>query len=207
MTEITGPASVVEGTADTIIGVGLDLVAPVELVASNGTKTIVIAQVVTGARTAIAIPITIDSGLSSVIADALTAYKGDPLTDSQWSLKWRVATDEFGVVVSPPANDQQREVDNAEKFGGILADVKFGAQDQLISPIVTSTNTIKETMSNGKATGYFDGTERTMTETITHYVFTERGGKWRARDEIIVPFSLGQWLDGEPWVDSDAWYD
>ena len=80
---ITGPAAVVDGDSVTITGVGLDLVEPVELVASNGTKTKILAQVVTGVRTAVAIDVNVDSGLSSVIANALLDFDGVPLTDSQ----------------------------------------------------------------------------------------------------------------------------
>jgi len=204
---ITGPSTAVDGTSDTIIGVGMstDVNDPVELVASRGVgPPLVLAQVITGTRTSTAIDINIDIGLASVIANALKAFKGVPLTDSQWSLKWRVGGDEFGVVVSAPAIYQQREVKDSEKFpDGILQGYDFGEQSQLITIINTAGgNTIKETESNGKATGSFDGIEHTMTELLAHYIWTSGteqnpDGKWRARGEDVTPFSLGDEFTGE----------
>ena len=186
------PTSVLDGDSTTITGTALSLVDPVELVASNGAQEFVIAQVVTGPRDATSIPIDVDSGLASKIAGDLTAFAGVPLTDSNWSLKWRVGADELGVVVSPPANIQQREIAESEKFGGWLSDIPFGEQDQQFGEIVTSTNTVKHTESNGKGTGYLDGIERTMAEIITNYFYTSGDGKWRARDINVVPFGNGQ---------------
>ena len=182
---ITGPITAIDGANLIITGVGMSG-AP-KLFASNGVVQFSI-DLVVNSQTATDIDIDLDTGLAATILAPLLAHKGVPLTDSQWSLKWVVGADELGVVVSPPANTQQREVDNAEKFGGILAGVTFGTQDQLISPIITGTNTIKETESNGKATGSFDGIERTMSETITHYIFTAQDGRWRSRGEVVAQF-------------------
>ena len=189
---ITAPATATEGVAATIIGTGLDLVAPVQLVAVNGSgKQFVVDQVVTGPRTATDIPINVGTGITLALLDPSAAHNGVPLSDSEWSLKWVVGADEFAVSVSSPANTQLREVANAEKFGGILAGINFGTQDQLVSPIVTGTNTIKQNRNNGKAAGFFDGVEPTMSETITNHLFTGRDGRWRARDETVIPFNIG----------------
>ena len=188
---ITAPTQAVEGALLLdITGSALDLVAPVYVVASNGSNTFQIEQSVVS-RDASTITIDLSCGLSKKIGGDLTAFAGVPLTDSQWSLKWVVGADELGVVISPPANQQQREIANAEKFGGWLNGISFGAQDQQFGEIVTSTNTVKHTETNGKATGYLDGIERTMTETITNYFYTAGDGKWRAMDINITPFSLG----------------
>ena len=206
MTILT-PVTAVDGTANLII-TGTGMAGTPQLVASNGVKELVV-DLDVNSQTATAIDINLDTGLASVIANALEGFNGVPLTDSQWSLKWRVGADELGVVVSAPAIYQQREVDNAEKFsGGILQGFDFGTQSQLISPIVTTGgNTTKETESNGKATGSIDGTQRTMAETVTHYIFIDSEGRWHARDKVVINFSLSLWLDGESWVDSEEWID
>lgn len=188
---ITAPTSAVEGTASLVItGSALDLVAPVYVVASNGTATYQIEQSVS-ARDANSITIDLDCGLAAKIAGDTTAFPGVPLTDSQWSLKWMVGADELSVVISPPSNYQQREVDDAEKFGGWLESLSLGDQSQIFGEIVTSTNTVKHTESNGKATGYLDGIERTMTELITHRVFTAGDGKWRDLPVQVTQFGFG----------------
>jgi len=184
---ITSPSAAVDGTTFSIFGVGM--AGTPQLVATNGVKEIVI-NLNKNTQTATEININLDTGLASLIANPLTSFSGVPLTDSQWSLKWRVGVDELVVDIAPPANHQQREVDNAEKFGGILAGVDFGTQDQLVSPIVTSTNTVKQTKSNGKATGFFDGTQQEMLEAVTHYIFTEHDGLWRSRLEQVAPYDV-----------------
>ena len=188
--QITAPAQAVEGGTGVILtGSALDLLAPVYIVATNGTKTFQIEQSVSS-RDAASISLDlVNCGLILKINFNIQALAGVPLTDSNWSLKWVVGADELGVVISPPANYQQREIAESEKFGGILSGVNFGTQDQLFSPIATAGNTIKTTESNGKATGYFDGVERTMAETITHYIYTAGDGKWRARDEAITTYT------------------
>lgn len=189
---ITGPTTAVEGTTGLIItGSALDLVAPVELVASNGVDEFAIAQVVSGPRDATSITIDLDAGLTSVIGDGSQAWEGVPLTDSEWTLKWRVALDELTVKVIPPANLQLREIANSEKFGGWLNVAVFGEQDQIIGDIVTATNTVKHTNTNQKAAGYLSGIARTMTETITHRVWTAEDNSWRDLPVAITPFSVG----------------
>ena len=183
---ISTPATAIDGTANLII-TGSGMSGTPQLEATNGVKTLTI-DLDVNSQSATSIDVNLDTGLAATILAPSVANAGVPLSDSQWSLKWVVGVDELAVVVSPAANHQQREVDNTEKFGGVLADVNFGEQDQLVSPIVTAGNTIKETMSNGKATGYFDGIEPTMTETITHYLFTAADGKWRSRGEAVTPY-------------------
>lgn len=180
---ITAPTAVVEGEAGVVLtGSGLPLLAPVYIVASNGEKTFQIEQTVSS-RDATSIALSsVNCGLTLKINFDIQALAGVPLTDSNWSLKWVVGADELGVVVSPPANYMQREIANDQKLGGFLAGINFGEQDQQFGRIITDTNTIGDTQSNGKATGYFDGIERTMTETIKRYFYTAGDGKWRAMD-------------------------
>ena len=117
---LTAPTTAIEGTASLVLtGSALSLVDPVYVVASDGTSEYTIEQTVTS-RDATTITIDLDCGLKSKIDGNTTAFAGVPLTDSNWSLKWRVGADELGVTITPPSNYQQREVANSEKLGGFL---------------------------------------------------------------------------------------
>lgn len=186
---ITAPATAVEGSSGVVLtGSALSLVDPVYVVASNGSVKFQIEQSVVS-RDATTITIDLSCGLAKKISGDTTAFAGIPLTDSQWSLKWMVGVDELGVTIAPPTNYQQREVAESEKFGGFLEGFAFGEQDQEYGLIDTTTNTVKHLVTNTKASGFFDGIERTMTETTPVYIWTQADGKWRKRNIVVTPFS------------------
>lgn len=211
---ITDPSTAQEGDSSVaFVGTNLSSTAPIYIVATNGSKEIrkampAISQGPTGATVACELGLSIKISLVPPLA-----IDGVSLTGPEWSLRWETLADDdltpvtLPLVVTPPDNIQQREIENSEKFGGVLEGINFGAQDQLYSEIVTSTNTIKLTESNGKATGFFDGIEREMTEVVNFYIFTASDAKWRKRVVTITDFSQGLWFDGELWADSEPYID
>lgn len=183
---ITAPTTAVEGTTGLIItGTSLSTTDPVYVVASDGVNEYLIEQTVNGRGTG-SINIDLDCGLAKKISGDITAFSGVPLTDSNWSLKWRVGVDELAVTITPPANYQQREVANSEKLGGFLDGFTFGEKDQEHGLIDTATNTVKHLVTNTKASGFFEGVNRVMSETTPTYIWTQKDAKWRKRNVVVL---------------------
>lgn len=186
---ITAPTTATEGTTGLLItGSSMSTTDPVYLVATDGISEYVIEQKVNGRGTG-SINIDLDCGLKSKIDGNTTAFAGVPLTDSNWSLKWRIGIDELAVTIAPPANYQQREVANSEKFGGFLDTFTFGEKDQEHGLIDTTTNTVKHLVTNTKASGFFDGINRDMNETAPVYIWTQKDAKWRKRSVSVLTLS------------------
>ena len=195
---ITGPFFAVEGDpAVALTGSNMSVIAQIYMVAFNGFAEIAF-PVDSSARTANSATVDLQLGLAEKIAGAVGAIDGCPLNDHPWKLKWRTKADnettdiELEVSLDAPVNIAQREIANSKKFPcGWLKVTSFSETDQQYGPVVTVTNTVNYTKTDGKAAGYLEGIERTMTETVTLQIWSTADQKYRDLPVSITPFGGG----------------